>query len=118
MLIEVIHTPPGDSPEWIRKAWVGMQLPCVHDGPVSMPTVNASAGPRTFLQQILHLMMGRTTQQLGYVVNAKDAVGLLSLYNEEAARWWITSAPHALKPEQMIMFAKQCCREITPDELA
>ncbi|MFK7875630.1 MAG: hypothetical protein AB8B71_07585 [Paracoccaceae bacterium] len=118
MFIEVIHTPPGTTPDWIRKAWVGLQMPSVSDGPVEMPTVAAGAGAASKLGQLFSVLTGKAEKQHGYVVNAKEAVGLLSLVNEEAAKWWIEQAPHVLNDGQMIMFAAQCCREIDADEFA
>ncbi len=115
MIIEIVQASTGDSPQWIRDAWVGMRLPTTQDRPVSMPTVSVQSGPSSLLGQLWHLRRGKTERRYGFVVNAKEAIGLLALENEDAARWWIETKPGALNPAQVLMFDATCCRPIDPE---
>lgn len=112
MIIEIVKAPSGDTPQWVRDAWVGLQLPALEDRPVSMPTVSAQTGPKSLFGQLWHLRRGKTERRYGFVVNAKTAIGLLALSNEEAARWWIDTKPLALNPAQVLMFDANCCKPV------
>ncbi|MEO9819228.1 MAG: hypothetical protein ABJ370_23035 [Paracoccaceae bacterium] len=112
MIIEITSTPPGESPEWVRTAWIGVKVQTLDDTPVTVPTVSSVGGPRSIPGQIWHHLRGKTIMRKGYLVNARDAVGLLALQSEEAARWCIENAPQMLNPDQNFMFEETCCRPL------
>ena len=74
--ITVITTPSGEAPEEVRKAWVGLTLPCY---PVS---------------QTSNLLMGvvsrgiRRERKEVVIVPQIDALAILAEHRPEAARWW------------------------------
>lgn len=112
MIIEIINTPDGEAPDWVRAAWVGLRLPCRGDGPVEMPAVGALSGPSSKLGQLFAALRGTAETKRGYVVNARDVVGVLALSNEAAAQWWIDNVPHVLDERQLFMFEARCCRPV------
>ena len=115
MIIEIISAPEGQSPYWVRLAWVGVRIRTVQEGIVTVPTVSASSGVASRLGQIFQTARGQTTMRQGYLVNARDALGLLTLKNEDAAKWCIDNTPQMLNPKQVFLFDKACCRPVSAD---
>ena len=112
MIIEITDVPPGAAPDWVRQTWVGMQLKAVQSTPVTMPTVSMRGGQKSKLSIIWNMLSGQATTRTGYIVNARDAIGLMALKNEEAAQWCIDNTPLALDPKQVLLFEQSCCRLI------
>lgn len=66
--IRIIAVPPGDAPEWVRQAWVGLELPLAPDAP-----------------------KGKA------VVYSHEAIAVLAKANPKAAAWWKTNFPRACR---------------------
>jgi hypothetical protein len=114
MQIRITRTPPGEAPEHIRQAWVGLVLP-VHeryDGPQTRLGVGVLTGPRTWLGVLLGILTGRAKRATGYVVDAKTSLELLATHAPEAADWWRTHAPRFLEPGRSFLFAADVCKEV------
>lgn len=114
MHIRITRTPPGEAPEHIRQAWVGLVLP-VHDrddGPQTRLGLGVLSGPRTWLGVLLGILTGRAKRATGYVVNAKTSLELLATHAPEAADWWRTHAPRFLEPGRSFLFAADVCEEV------
>lgn len=114
MHIRITRTPPGEAPEHIRQAWVGLVLP-VHeryDGPRTRLGVGVLTGPRTWLGVLLGILTGRAKRATGYVVDAKTSLELLATHAPEAADWWRTHAPRFLEPGRSFLFAADVCEEV------
>ena len=109
MLFEVTKAPDGDSPQWVRDAWVGVQFKSLQGAPVTMPTRAANAQSKGFGRGAKSEIMERR----GYSVGARDVLGLLALRSSEAAQWYIQNVPQMLDPDQVFMFDETCCRAIT-----
>ncbi|HEY7315037.1 MAG TPA: hypothetical protein VH643_37170 [Gemmataceae bacterium] len=47
MFVRIIATPPGEAPEEIRQAWLGLELPLAagETGPHNVPTGGVLSGP-------------------------------------------------------------------------
>ncbi|THH37060.1 hypothetical protein E4Z66_08970 [Aliishimia ponticola] len=112
LVVKIVSTPQGEAPEWVRQAWVGLRVPCLEDAPVSMPAVSAVKGPGTVLGQVFSLLRGKTERKRGYLVSARDVVGLLSLHNEAAAKWWLDNVPNVTDPRQLFLFEANCCQPV------
>lgn len=112
MLIMITSTPPGDSPDWVRDTWVGMTLRTVKDDPVTVPTMAAGRQRGSRFGQFVQVALGKAKMRTGYLVNARDAVGLMALENEDAALWCIENTPMVLDPSQVILFDSACCRPL------
>ena len=76
--IRIKGTPDGEAPKWVRKAWVGLILPCA-------PTM-------TFEKERKGVLSNKdTTKKDGdYIINVpQDAsLRLLRRKSPEAAAWW------------------------------
>ena len=98
-VIEITSTPLGQNPLWVRRAWVGLQIPANDPTPVTVPTASVAD-------------QATARHDTGYVVKLRDAVGLLSLQDENAARWWIDRVPSLMTGTQTLMFHTSCCRAL------
>lgn len=111
MLFEVTKAPDGDSPQWVRDSWVGVQFKALQGAPSSMPTRAAGSTARPGL--FAKAAPAEIVERRGYPVHAREVLGLLALRNQDAARWYIDNVPQMLDPDQIFMFDETCCRAIT-----
>ncbi len=75
--IKITSVPEGEAPEEVRKAWVGMVLPC---DPVLGRGEDREKGAVTKTQNQYN--------RLGYSVPQKEALKLLEGHFAAAAHWW------------------------------
>ena len=113
MLLEIVRTPEGASPAWVRDAWLGVQFQPLKDHPVTLQTRSAGStgGP---LAQIIAATRGtpEIVERRGYPANARDLLGLLALHRQDAAEWYIDNAPQMLNPDQVFILEEACCRPV------
>jgi hypothetical protein len=114
MFVRIIATPPGEAPEAVRRAWIGLDLPLVaaEIGPRVVPTGGVLSGARSWLGMLLRRLTGQTPWQLGYVIDAPQALVLLAQKDPDAAMWWREHAPHCWQPGARFLFHAEVCAEI------
>jgi hypothetical protein len=100
--IRITNTPPGEAPEHVRQAWIGLEIPIA--GNYLAPQSAVGFG----------VLTGSPQPHVGYVVDAHTAVELLAAQSTEAADWWRTNVPNLIPPGQHFMFDVECCEEL-PD---
>jgi hypothetical protein len=113
--IRIIAVPPGEAPEYIRQAWVGVVIPLPPpplDQKRSIPSAGVLSGPKTPLGQMSALVRGKGFQRYGYTVEAIDAVEALAKKDAKAAEWWQKNASFRMKKGQMFVFAADVCEEV------
>src|SRR5580698_1418153 len=98
MDIRITKTPPGEAPEAIRSAWVGLLLPLAVSGPRTVPAVGVLSRPKTFFGWLLARLFGRIKLKRGYLVESHRAIELLAAQKPEAAKWWRENTPRYLQP--------------------
>ena len=81
MKIRIISTPPGEAPEHIRQAWVGLVLP----------------------------VPGMMRRKGGYLVAADKAIEILSRQAPEAAKWWHQNKASSIARGMYFVFADDVC---------
>jgi hypothetical protein len=113
-MIRIIRTPPGEAPEQVRAAWVGLVLPLAVCGARTMETVGVLSRPKTRLGLFFARLCGRTKREGGYVVEAQRAVEILAAHAPEAAKWWRERAAFSIQPGQLFVFETEVCQEVTP----
>jgi hypothetical protein len=113
MEVRIISTPPGEAPEDVRKAWVGLVLPLAVSGAQTRQTVGVLSRPKTFLGLLLALLLGRTERQRGYVVDAYRAIEILAKSAPDAARWWRDNAAASIRPGKRFLFSAEACQEVS-----
>jgi hypothetical protein len=99
--LRILGTPPGEAPEEIRRAWVGIELPLRHGEtePSRLPTLGvlSEQGPEM------------TT---GYAVDGRAAVAALASRSPEAAAWWRENAPHVVASGYRLFFPPEVCERV------
>lgn len=76
--VEIINTPPGQAPDWVRDAWIGLILP------VDMDAVGV-------LQ--MGIFGGEGQNDGGYNIPTEKALEFLEKKDQRAARWWYDNLP-------------------------
>ena len=114
MKIQIVSTPPGDAPEHVRAAWIGLVLPITVAGPRFVETVGVLSRPKTWIVMFLTRLLGRASREEGYVVAGNEAVQILSGHAPEAAEWWRQNAPHWIQPGQYFLFSSDVCKQLEP----
>ncbi|HVS39553.1 MAG TPA: hypothetical protein VMS17_28610 [Gemmataceae bacterium] len=96
--VRIIQTPPGEAPDDIRRAWVGVELP-LRPGegqPRRMESVGAVSNEGPAVAD-------------GYIVDGASAVNALAAQSPEAAAWWRQNAPHVVAPGYRLFFPAEVC---------
>lgn len=117
MRVRVIATPPGEAPEHIRQAWVGLELPLAagHETAQRFRTVGVLSGPKTILGRLLSAFTARPSEP-GFLVNAPLAFAELEAHAPEAATWWREHTPQFFAPGKCLVFAARCCQVVDAAE--
>lgn len=103
IFVRVKEAPPGGDIEWIRNAWVGLELPAF--GPST-----AEVSEFAFITPD-----GRPTSSrlIGYWVNSGFAINILAQSQPEAAKWLVGNIPELSEsPGAYIWFSARCCEEV------
>lgn len=96
--IRITSMPPGDAPEEVRRAWIGLELPlaCGQTEPcnrmVEAICSNAVVGVRR-----------------GYTVVGTTAIQRLTIWNNVAADWWKTHVPEVMQADFVFLFPEENC---------
>jgi hypothetical protein len=100
-LVCITAPPPGEAPEHIRAAWVGLELPLARGG--KQPRTMAALGA---------ISDRAAGVQTGYVVDGRAAVERLAAHNPQAADWWREHAPEVLAPGYQFLFPTEVCHRL------
>ena len=114
MNIRIINIPPGEAPDEVRAAWVGLVLPVTGSGRGSFQTVGVLTRPKSWIGLLIACLLGRTTREEGYRVEACKAVEILSAQSASAAQWWREHAALSIRPGALFVFAAEVCQEVIP----
>ncbi|MFA6183496.1 MAG: hypothetical protein WC682_00155 [Parcubacteria group bacterium] len=71
---KIIDVPPGQAPEWVRKAWIGLVMPVAEN----LPTHTIAMG----------VLGGKAENPNGYPVETSIAIQILKEKSPDAAQWW------------------------------
>lgn len=97
--IHIKDVPPGDPPEDVCAAWVGLTLPVI----------------RYIHEKDQVHVVGVVTNAVdlensdGYMVDAKVAIALLRMVDRDAAAWWDENVPYLSN----LVFSEKVCEVIT-----
>ena len=118
MKIRIINTPPGEAPEDIRKAWVGLVLPLPRFRPRRETwTSGVLSGPRSHLGFLGAVLSGRLRRQVVYSVIGQVAIDALATHSPHAASWWRQNAAHVLRRGWRLGFPAEVCEEVRETDL-
>jgi hypothetical protein len=99
--VRVITTPPGEAPEEVRRAWVGLELP--------LAAGEKDARDLDIAGVISGQVVGVTQ---GYAVDGKRAIRLLAGHDTHAAEWWWHNAPHVARSGYQLIFPVNVCEKV------
>lgn len=109
--IQIISIPDGVEPEWIRKRWIGCDLPLsefvrkeVRCWVVRRPPVSAG-----FLAFWLAVLCGKIARKRCFLVYCRDAVEVLEQKSPEAAAWYRENEPGVNLHWKFWAFDSKCC---------
>jgi hypothetical protein len=112
--IRIVACPPGEAPQAVREAWIGLELP-LPSGPLGRRrawlTSGVVSGPKTGWQRVLGILLGRVHLHSGYAVNGLDAINVLALKDPRAATWWRENCAHFLDGKRHLVFPAEGCQE-------
>jgi len=107
--VEIVATPAGEAPLWVREAWVGMTLPLSpgpNGGEYRVMGVLSMGRRRSLLGRLL---LGPVRRRVtGYRVPSREAVGLLADHHADAAAWWRSNVECAVCGD--FLFDAPACR--------
>jgi hypothetical protein len=107
---------PGDEPDFVREAWVGLELPVLEgkEQPVLVPPVKLPWRALSFSKQITRLFSRQLADQPmpAYLVGAAEAFEVLKRERPEAAKWWQTNFPAALSGRYNFRFDVENCQKL------
>ena len=113
--IRIVAAPPGEAPDEVREAWIGIVLPVVpcHLRPIRGSQFGVVTGPKTPLMLRLagFLGLGRT-HSATYPVDAKTALRVLSEHAPLAEAWWRSNTPHLYREGMILGFAEHVCEVV------
>ncbi len=114
MRIRITSIPPGEAPENIRKAWVGLEIPVRSRSPGRHRGIifGVLSGSKSRLISCLAAMFGFGQREIGYTVESKVAIDLLAARSPEAAQWWQQNTPRFIEPGRYFMFTADSCEEL------
>jgi hypothetical protein len=97
----IVRTPPGEAPEEIRRAWVGIEL----------PLRRGETEPSAF-QTVGVVSHQGAEMSTGYAVRGRAAVDALASLSPEAAAWWRENAPHVVARGYRLWFPSDVCQRV------
>ncbi len=109
--IRIVSPPPGEAPDWVRQAWVGIRLPLAQwtRTPHARLGFGVLSGPRGLAARLFAVVRGRAETQVSYSVNVSSALDELERHRPDAAAWWRAHAPHLLSKNRKFLFAIESC---------
>lgn len=106
--IRIVRRPLGEAPEWVRDAWLGVELDLV-TGNRTWRTFGVLSGPRSWFGELWRLVTNQTATGRGYAVVARTAVERLAEHAPEAAEWWRSNVGHMLDGKRLFVFDSDAC---------
>ena len=99
--VRITKTPPGEAPEEVRRAWVGVELPLRRGETEPRPVRNVG------------VLSGQGEAVMsGFVVDGRKAVQCLDSLAPDAAAWWRTNAPYVLASGYRLLFPAEVCERV------
>jgi hypothetical protein len=99
--VRIKALPPGEAPEEIRRAWIGLELPIAN---------GQAEGPSRGVFGVLSNQPASCCE--GYPVDGAQAVRILAAEAPDAAEWWRSNAPHVLIGGYQLVFPAYVCEQI------
>ncbi len=95
--IRIVTTPPGEAPQSIREAWIGLELPL------------AKSRDQGRKLAVMGVRSWKGIFMTGYAVEGRVALEYLATRSPTAAAWWRENVPHVLKSGFQFVFPVENC---------
>jgi hypothetical protein len=104
--LRVVCVPNGEAPLWVREKWVGLDFPnsITSQKVVNIYIAGVLTKPRNILSAIIGYLLKKYDKKNVYLVNAIQAVSILSKASNDAANWWKENTPYLLKDNSVLCF--------------
>lgn len=100
-VIRVVSVPPGEAPESVRRAWVGLDLPLL------------PGQDKIKLHPSFQVLSGEEAHPVpSYAVDGQAAVRVLRAAHPEAAEWWQVNAKWVMEPGAQFVFPATVCERL------
>jgi len=97
--VRVFDIPPGEAPDWVRRAWVGVELPTQNRMPKPIEVIQMSTGEPA-------------GEWVGYAVSGIAALAAVAAVNARAAEWWRSNLPAITTPDYKLIFPANVCERL------
>lgn len=97
--VRVFDIPPGEAPDWVRRAWVGIELPTQNRIPKPIEVIQMSTGEPA-------------GEWVGYAVSGIAALAAVAAVNPGAAEWWRSNLPAITTPGYKLIFPADVCERL------
>ena len=128
--IRIVNLPPGQAPKWVRKEWLGLELPVDENIPspenliqsgtkfLKPETVIKTAKKMTgdiekdwaTIQRMANLKKYKGANEGGYPVKTLVAIEILKEKSPKAAKWWEENL--CFDEMSRLVFKKEVCELI------
>jgi hypothetical protein len=110
--------PPGEAPEEVRRAWVGLSVPVTEPESRLRDQVKCfgvRSGPHGIVRQLWALFRGRFETWRGYSIESRKCIEHLRAHDAVAAAWWVDNCPRFMEPKCFFVFPAECCELLGED---
>ena len=99
-MVRIVSRPRGDAPEWVRDAWIGVDVPLSPD--------HQNEGPQLYTGSGVYQDPGKY-QLDSYRVLSMEAIDALAQKDSRAANWWKQNT-HFYDPRGSFLFDASSCQ--------
>lgn len=96
MKVRIVSTPPGDAPEEVRRAWIGVVL----EGEAFRSKPGWHVGGVLTGQEV--------ENPSGFIVPVRDAIAALGILHSGAAAWWTKWYETMIGVMDELVFTSSC----------
>lgn len=108
MKIRIIDRPLGEAPDWVRDAWIGLELDLLIPQEITAPTRGVLSGRSWWRSLWVRLFRGNPPVT-GFVVSGKNSIDRLATVRPDAAAWWHQHAPQHAGGALDFIFDREAC---------
>jgi Peptidase C13 family len=107
--LTITERPDGQSPDWVRDAWIGIALQTPQDTARYWRLVPGQTHALGILSRVVALLRGQTMHMHGYMVDGPLALSRLSHANPAAAQWYAENIPGLSAGRMNFVFGAKYC---------
>jgi hypothetical protein len=112
--VRIVGIPPGEAPEDVRQAWLGVVLPLApgQRGPVQLHAAAQNEWQETWFTRFWRYVTTWRLQNAAYLVSVDDALIALEKTFPDAAHWFKRNRPEWCGQNLVFQFSTDCCEPV------